>query len=201
MISGKVMTAEEVMGVVDRDRVFYDKSGGGVTFSGGEPLHQFEFLLTLCQLANQREYHVALDTTGYVQRDQLDMLVPHVDLFLYDLKCIDDDCHRELTGVSNQRVLRNLSFLSSLGQRIILRIPLLSGLNDDLQSVQALGKLAQDLVLSRLDLLPYHRLGEDKWTRLNRVSAPNSFTPPSASHIRSIQEVLEDFGLDVRISG
>ena len=126
------------MAEIDHDIAFYDESHGGVTFSGGEPLLQREFLGELLAACKARELHTAVDTSGFATWDTLDRIRPLTDLFLYDLKLIDDERHREFTGVTNQPILRNLRDLSALGHTIVIRIPIVPGINDDNESIQQL---------------------------------------------------------------
>ncbi len=135
-IVGREMTVEQVMAEIAPDTAFYDESHGGVTFSGGEPLLQRDFLLALLQACQARELHTAVDTSGFASWDTVDQIRPFTDLFLYDLKLIDDERHREFTGVTNQPILRNLQDLSALGHSIVIRIPIVPGLNDDDESIR-----------------------------------------------------------------
>ena len=123
-IVGREMTVAQVMAEIERDVAFYDESNGGVTFSGGEPLWQAGFLLALLQACQEKEIHTALDTCGFAPWEMLDAIREHVDLFMYDLKLMDDAKHRDFTGVSNELILKNLQALSQRGHDIVLRVPI-----------------------------------------------------------------------------
>ena len=164
---GKTMTADEVLQEVLADREFYRHSGGGLTISGGEPLTQFPFVLELARAAKQQGIAVALDTSGYAPYEQLEALLPWVELFLYDCKATGAERHRELTGVDNVRILDNLARLDAAGARIWLRCPLVPGLNDQPEHLAAIADLANRRPrIERITLHPYHALGRDKEQRM-----------------------------------
>lgn len=166
---GWEMTVEETMAEIERDRPFYEESGGGVTVSGGEPLAQPEFLGALLSACRAAGIHTALDTCGFAPWEVLDRIRGDVDLFLYDLKLLDDAKHRELTGVSNDLIVKNLRALSDRGHRIHLRVAIIPGVNDDDASLREIGAFASSLPhLDEIDILPYNRMGIDKYARLDR---------------------------------
>lgn len=196
---GREMTVTDVMAEIGRDVTFYDESGGGVTFSGGEPLAQPAFLHDVLQACKGRGVHTALDTCGYAAWEVLDRVRGYVDLFLYDLKLIDDARHRETTGASNRRILRNLWRLSRQDHRILLRVPLIPGINDDEESIRALGTFAANLPsLEGVDLLPYHSIGRDKYRRLGKDTVMPKVDPPTDEQVTQIARLLRKFGLEVR---
>ena len=145
-----------------RDRQLYETSGGGVTFSGGEPLAQdAEYLITLATALKRRGIHLALDTTGYAPWEKIESLLPLVDLWLYDLKLLDEDAHRRYTGVSNAQILHNVGRLSQTGARIWLRIPAVPGVNASEAQMRAMASFSHGNVeAQRVCLLPYHKLGQ-----------------------------------------
>jgi len=195
---GREMTIAEVMDEIQRDVPFYDASEGGVTFSGGEPLSQPDFLRALLTTCRRKGVHTCLDTCGYGSWPLLDELREDVDLFLYDLKLLDDDSHQEVTGVSNARILANLWGLSELGERIILRVPLIPGINDDEASVHAIGTLAVDLpALEGIELLPYHEIGRDKYERLGKRCPMPEVAPPRSERVEAVRDHLQSLGLHV----
>jgi pyruvate formate lyase activating enzyme len=201
-IVGQEMTVAQVMGEIERDIVFYDESGGGVTFSGGEPLLQRDFLLALLQACQEKEIHTTLDTCGFARWETLDSIRGYVDLFLYDLKLMDVARHREFTGVSNQVILHNLQALSRRGHEIILRVPIIPGINDDDENIHQVGTFAAALPhLNRVDILPYHQTGTEKYHRLNKVYGLSEVRPPSESRIAEIVEMIKGFGMQVKIGG
>ena len=162
-VCGRVMSVDAVMGEVLRDAVFYRTSGGGVTFTGGEPMLQFDFLKTLCAAARAAGVHVAVDTSGYAPWERFAELLPLVDLFLYDLKCMDPARHAELTGVPNELILGNLRRLDAAGAKFWIRCPLVPGLNDSDSDLAALRAFTSALRnMEKLEICPYHPLGLEK---------------------------------------
>ena len=154
-IVGKEMTVAQVMTEIERDVTFYDESGGGVTFSGGEPLLQRDFLCSLLMACKDRDIHTTLDTCGFVAWETLDRARRFVDLFLYDIKLMDDAKHREFTGVPNDQILNNLRMLSEQGHNVVLRLPIIPGVNDDEKNVRQTGEFATTLPgLNQVDILP-----------------------------------------------
>ena len=199
---GREVTVAEVMAEIEQDVAFYDQSGGGVTFSGGEPLVQRDFLLALLRACKEKEIHTAVDTCGFATWETLDSLREHVDLFLYDLKLMDNARHLKSTGVSNELILGNLHRLSTLGHDIILRMPIIPGINDDDENIRQTGALAAALpCLNRLDVLPYHRAGAEKCSRMNRVYGLPETRPPSDERMSRIVQILRGFGLQIKIGG
>jgi pyruvate formate lyase activating enzyme len=200
--TGREMSTEQVMVEILCDTAFYEQSGGGVTFSGGEPLFQQEFLMTLLQASKAHDIHTALDTCGYAPFEVFESLRSLVDLFLFDLKHMDDFTHRELTGVSNQQILENLLELSRLGHAIHLRIPLIPGHNDDDAHLHHMAHFAAGLPsLERVDLLPYHASGVEKYTRLNKTSLTSVLQPFSEARLNEIKATFQAFGLETNLGG
>ena len=179
-LAGQSMTVNDVLVEVMRDEPFYRRSGGGLTLSGGEPTAQFDFARALFREAGRRQLHTALDTAGFCSRECLDGLSPYVDLFLFDLKQMDGARHRALTGVSNERILDNLRRLDTTGREIWIRVPLIPTQNDDDANFQAIGRFVSTLKhVTRVEILPYHRLGESKYVRLGAECRMAGLKPPS----------------------
>jgi len=192
-LAGRPFTVAHVMAEIERDRPFYDESGGGVTFSGGEPLLQPEFLSELLRSCRALEIHTALDTCGYAPWVVLDRIREDVDLFLYDVKTLDDDRHRAFTGVSNLLILNNLRALSALGHSMVLRVPVIPGANDSAEDIRAIGALAADLPsVVRVELLPYHRIGIEKYGRLDRQYSLPEVRPPSPEQMAELSRILRE---------
>jgi pyruvate formate lyase activating enzyme len=201
-IAGREVTAAQAMAEIERDIAFYEESSGGVTFSGGEPLLQRDFLLALLQACKEKDIHTAVDTCGSSTWETLDSIREHVDLFLYDLKLMDDARHRKFTGVSNEVILRNLQALSQEEHNIILRVPIIPGINDDAENIHQTGAFAAALPhLNRVDLLPYHHIGVEKYNRFDKVYGLPQTGPPSDERMADIERTLREFGLLVRIGG
>ncbi len=199
---GREMTVSEVMAAIEKDVIFYDESGGGVTFSGGEPLMQPDFLSAALGECQAREIHTAVDTTGFAAPEILDRIAPDVDLFLYDLKIMDAEKHRVYTGVSNERILSNLERLAGQGRAIIVRVPLIPGVNDDEDNARALADFIASLPHPpQIDILPYHRAGSEKYARLGRVYELPDTSPPANSRLTAIEAILRDRELHVTIGG
>ncbi|MGB2963531.1 MAG: glycyl-radical enzyme activating protein [Anaerolineales bacterium] len=197
-IIGREMTADEVIKEVLQDQAFFDQSGGGVTFSGGEPLYQPDFLEALLKISKKNKLHTTLDTCGYAHRDVFLRLLPDIDLVLYDVKIIDDRLHQQYTGVSNNQVKENLSSLVMNDQIVIIRYPVLPGINDSEEQIRKLGEYIKGLKRKiRVDLLPYHELSRDKYRRLGRHFIPENWRTPSGKEMQKIQGNLSEFGLEV----
>jgi len=197
---GRSMTVAEVLREIMHDRLFHDGSGGGATVSGGEPFMQVPFLLGLLEACRSREIHTAVDTSGYVRQQDLLAAARLVDLFLYDVKTLDDDCHRRYTGVSNRLILDNLHALGQAHENIWVRVPLIPGVNDDPAGLEAVVRLAASVGgVRQVHLLPYHATGEAKYDRLGRKHA-DGFSPPAESAHQKVAG-LQDLGLPVFIGG
>jgi pyruvate formate lyase activating enzyme len=198
---GRSVSAGDVLAELEHDIPFFDESGGGVTFSGGEPLQQADFLHALLVGSKRLDLHTALDTSGYAPWRVLQDLMDHVDLFLYDLKCIDDARHRQYTGVSNSGILHNLAQLASAGKDVIVRIPIVPGINDDEAQVTAAGQFCTRLGIRRIDLLPYHASAGAKYRRLSMPYALDDTPSPTDEHMQHLTGTLTALGLDARIGG
>ena len=201
-IVGNEMTTEEVMKEIRKDVTFYHQSGGGATFSGGEPLLQHAFLLTLLQACQQEGIRTTVDTTGFTSAAVLKTIAEYVDLFLYDLKIVNDEKHRLLTGVSNQLILGNLQLLADLKKKVIVRVPLLPGLNDDEEAIRSLGEFVSTLTgISEINLLPYHRSGVEKYQRIGSEYQMASLAPPDQEKLQSVARTLHHYVPHVNIGG
>lgn len=201
-VVGETRTVDEVMREIRKDRIFYERSGGGVTFSGGEPLQQIEFLAGLLKECRKDDLHTVVDTSGHAPYERLEEIRDTVDLFFYDLKHLDPEKHREMTGVSNEIILDNLRRLSETGSRIQIRVPVVRGVNDDTGHTGRMAEFLGSLPGIRdISLLPYHSMGNQKYKNLD-VSCPNpEAEPPSEAAMAGIRAVLEDRGFRVRIGG
>jgi pyruvate formate lyase activating enzyme len=178
---GRQMNVEEVMAEVLMDRVFYEESAGGVTFSGGEPFMQPRFLRSLLEACRAEGIHTAVDTSGYVAKEDLLSAAPLVDLFLYDLKIMDDRLHRQWTGVSNAVILENLSALGSVHSNIWIRMPLIPGSNDAGEQVEAVARFAASVPgVCQVNLLPYHATAAHKWKSLGMSNYPEADRAPGS---------------------
>jgi pyruvate formate lyase activating enzyme len=200
-IVGREMSVEALLEEIEKDTDFYRESGGGVTFSGGEPFSQPEFLFDMVVASKGRNLHTTIDTCGLVSWDILRGVNPFVDLFLYDIKLMDEERHREYTGVSNRLILSNLQKLAETCP-VIVRVPLIPNINDDEENIRNMGEFLLNLkALEAIDLLPYHKLGVSKYKRLNKPYAIKDVTPPTPERIRTVQKALEEFGFRVTVGG
>ena len=198
-ISGQKMTVAEVMATIERDVPFYDQSGGGVTFSGGEPLLQPQFLTALLKECKTREIHTVVDTTGLASWETIDRLRGDVDLFLYDLKLIDDTRHRKFTGVSNHLILRNLERLAESGSQIFIRIPLIPGINDDAENLAQTAAFIAGLPnITGIELMGYHDIAAAKYEALGLAYPLPNTVPPTEAEMQAAASYFEEVGLNVR---
>ncbi len=184
---------------IEKDIIFYEESNGGVSFSGGEPLMQKDFLNELLINCKKNGLHTTLDTAGCVSKEIILEIAPNVDLFLYDLKLMDDKKHQKYTGISNKELLENLLLLSEMKCNIIVRIPIIPTVNDSEEDIVDFGKFIQKLNIIRVDLLPYHSIGEEKYKKLKKVNRMKEIIPPSKERIDEIKKQLESFDLNVSI--
>jgi pyruvate formate lyase activating enzyme len=201
-MAGRELTVNQVMAEIEKDTAFYDESFGGVTFSGGEPLAQPDFLFALLKACRDRQIHTALDTSGFSTWNVLDRIRHHVDVFLFDLKLMDDEKHRRVTGVSNRTILENLLALSSEGHRIRIRLPVIPGITDDEDNVSAIGVFAAGLPsMPQIDLLPYHHSAAGKYERLGKGYLLPDTRPPAADSMARLADLLRRSGLTVNVEG
>lgn len=199
---GKELSCIEVMDVIEKDRSFYDQSRGGVTLSGGEPLDQADFAKALLEMCCAAGIHTALDTSGFAPWDTIDALRSHVDLFLYDLKIIDDTKHQMHVGVSNQPILDNLNRLDENGHTIILRIPIVPGVTDDEENIEAIVNVAKSLSnVRQIDILPYHHIAAEKYDRLQLKYQLSDCRPPKSDHMVTVKSLIEKANIRVSIGG
>jgi len=199
---GPGVKAEAVAREVSKDRVFYDKTGGGVTLSGGEPMMQPDFLRELIHICKGSGIHTALDTSGYAPRVEYDKLEGTVDLFLFDIKLIDDRDHRRFTGVSNRVIHENLGRLCDRGERIWIRIPLIPGITDGDREIDSIVAFLRDYdKVNRVCLLPYNRMGEDKFRRMGLQYRPGRLKTQSNSTVERIRDRFINAGFDVSVGG
>ena len=201
-VAGRSMETSEVMTEIRKDRVFFEESGGGVTFSGGEPLGQPGFLVELLQECRLQGIHSAVDTCGLASWQDLRSAADCTDLFLFDLKHLDDRTHRRFTGVSNAPILENLRRLAGLHPRIWLRVPVIPAINDSAEHLRRIGELASRLPgVERVCLLPYHPLGEDKLRRMGLVSALIGAERTSRARLEDLVGLVEATGVPTGLGG
>lgn len=195
-LAGRKVSVLQVIEEVLKDRVFYKNSGGGLTVSGGEPLAQPDFTRVLLDHAQRFGIHTALDTSGYAPWDTLCRVLEFTDLVLYDLKHLDSETHKRLTGVSNELILENLGRLDETGKPIWIRLPLIPNCNDDEGNYHRIGEyLSQLKHIKRIDILRYHRLAESKYQNAGMDYRLNGLTTPEKKDVEKHREILAGYGL------
>ncbi|TKJ29932.1 glycyl-radical enzyme activating protein [bacterium (candidate division B38) B3_B38] len=202
-VIGREMSVGEVVKEIEKELIFYDQSAGGVTFTGGEPLMQPEFLGALVEECKARGIHTAVDTCGYAPFEVIQSISDKVDLFLYDLKIMDDEKHRQYTGASNKAILDNLRRLAAQGSTAVaVRLPLIPGVNDDSDNITKIAEFIASLrSIKDISLLPYHRAGSEKYRRLHRAYRLGKTQPPSGQQVEESKTILEERGLRVKVGG
>ncbi len=199
-VVGRKVSVEEVLGEIEKDRVFYEKSGGGVTFSGGEPLGQLPFLSLLLKACKEKGYHTTLDTAGVASTAQLLLIIPFVDLFLYDIKHLDARKHQRYTGMGNEGILANLQVLKKNGCPVLVRFPLIPTINDG-EHVEELGKYLVRTGFNEISVLPYHRIAEGKYARLRKKKHLPEGLAITEEEIERAKRTLRQTGLHVLSEG
>ncbi len=196
------ISVEECLADVLKDKRYYERSGGGVTISGGEPMSQFEFTLALAKACKAEGIHVGLDTTGFAPWEHYQEILPYVDLFLFDLKHMDSKRSEALVGVPNELILSNARKLAAAGARFQIRFPIIPKLNDTEQNIRATAEFCCEIkdAIDVVQLLPYHRAGESKYTRLGRPYRIKNVDPPSNEVMQAHLKVFTDLGLPAQIS-
>ncbi|HEX9091928.1 MAG TPA: glycyl-radical enzyme activating protein, partial [Anaerolineales bacterium] len=191
---GRVVQVQDLMAEIERDMVFYNQSGGGVTFTGGEPLMQREFLRALLACCKTLGVHTAVDTSGYATWEGLESIYPLTDLFLYDLKFADETRHKKYTSVSNNLILENLQKLSAIKANILVRIPLIPGINDDDVNIRSSATLLKYLpCLTGVELMPYHEIGLAKYQAMGMNYQLESTHPAKKEKIEEVERILAEY--------
>ena len=202
VMSGREMTAAEVMDEVKRDTVFYRNSGGGMTLSGGEPLLQPEFSEALLLLAREADIHTCIDTSGCRAWSVIEPLLPLTDLVLYDLKTLSPEAHRELVGGSLEEIIENLKRICARSIPVRIRIPVVPGCTDAPENIAAIADLAKTLPsIEAIDLLRYHRLGESKYATIGLEYPLVGLEPPTEAEMRALAAIVEERGVRCTVSG
>jgi pyruvate formate lyase activating enzyme len=201
-IIGQQMSVTEVMTEIEKDRIFYDQSGGGVTFSGGEPLMQPEFLLALLSQCRLVGIHTAVDTTCYAEPQVIKDVLSKTDMLLCDLKHMNSSMHERYTGVGNDLILDNIRNLAEAGMKIIIRVPIIPGFNDDQTNIEQTARFAKTLKsVNRIDILPYNRGGLEKAVRLTNDFDLMQTQAPSDEEMKDIADKIRSHGFEVKIGG
>jgi pyruvate formate lyase activating enzyme len=202
-MSGHYESVSDLLKVIENERPFFDQSGGGVTFSGGEPLLHPEFLIEILDACGRLNIHRTMDTSGLASTQHLLEVARRTDLFLYDLKLMDSDRHKQWTGVGNRRILQNLQALAKTGAEIQIRIPLIKGVNSDEANIEATAVFVAALSGPRkaIRLLPYHNLAEGKSVKLGQAYDPDSMAAPDEVELARVIEQFAAHGLTATVGG
>jgi pyruvate formate lyase activating enzyme len=193
---GRDVEVQDLVDEVMRDRIFFDQSGGGVTFSGGEPLLQKPFVVEALAALKARGVHTALDTCGVAKEEDLLEAASLANLVLYDLKHMDDAAHRRWTGEGNATILSNLEALGRVHDNIWIRVPLIPGVNDGVENLEATAAFVQRIPgIRRVELLPYHATGAPKFQRLGRTYTLEGLEPPTRSRMTELEGIFKAHGI------
>jgi len=199
---GRYMSLEEVMEEVEKDFPFYQRSGGGMTVTGGEPLMQADFVRMLLKSCQEKGIHTAIETCGYAEWEDFKNVLEYVDLTLYDIKYMNSEKHRELMGVGNELILQNAKKVAKLGKDMVIRVPVIPDCNDSLENMEAIAKFARTLEgVEEIHLLPYHRLGESKYDRLGKSYKLKGVKPLDKESLSKQKKIIESYQLKVQVGG
>lgn len=203
-IIGRDVTVREVMETVEKDRTYYRRSGGGLTLSGGESLCQPEFAGALLRAAKERGIRTAMESMGCAPYETIEKILPYLDQYLLDIKHTNPAKHKEFTGRSNELMLENAKKIAASGMtELIIRVPVIPGFNDKIYEIESIARFAATLPgVRRIHLLPYHRLGQDKYEGLGREYLMGDVLPPTGEQMQRLQEAaIRVSGLDCQIGG
>ncbi len=200
---GKEMPVAEVMEEIEKDLVFMNESGGGVTFSGGEPLFQPQFLEETLRECRRKDIHTTLDTSGYASRETIERILPYTSLFLYDIKHMDDELHKRYMNQSNSPILENLRFISERGGQVIIRFPVVEKINDHRENLDQLSLFLKSLPnpVKEIDLLPYHRIGNGKYAKFGKENLLGSMPDYPKERLQEIGDFFKGQGFAVKTGG
>ena len=202
VLYGKQMNVDEVFDAVNRDKIFYQASGGGVTVSGGEALLQPQFVRDLFEQCHRAGIHTCIETSGYAAESAFRQVLPYTDYVLYDLKHLNSEKHRRYTGKPNSLILSNARTVAASGVETLFRMPLIPGINDDMQNIRETADFLQGLGNNalRIELMPYHRLGKGKYEALDRQYLLPEVRSPEPEHLESIKKIFRDNGIICMVS-
>ncbi len=195
------MNVAKVWDAVKRDKIFYENSGGGVTVSGGEPLLHASFIRELFWLSHQERIDTCIETCGMVNQEALVEVIPVSDHFLFDLKLMDSEAHRNYTGQSNEQILRNAALLVNSGRDVVFRQPLIPGINDSIGNIEATARFLKGLGRkAMLEIMPYHRMGQSKYKTLNMQYGMNGVGAVDDEQVKTVQKAYIEWGLNCTVS-
>ena len=202
-MSGKVMSVSEIMDIIEKERIFFDQSGGGVTFSGGEPLVHTKMLIELLDECQKKGIHTAIDTAGNVSTETILKVAQKTDLFLYDVKMMDSLLHKKWIGSGNEQILHNLKLLADTGAHIIIRIPLIGGVNDTDENIEKTARFISELAgdIKEVHLLPYHAIAQNKYMKLGKLEDFETLQEPDKETLTRAIHIFGSFGIKAGIGG
>jgi len=200
-IAGKEYSIDDIVKIVLKDKIFYEESKGGVTLSGGEPVMQIDCVEELLKRLKQENIHTSVDTSGIMPFNYYERIYKYTDLFLYDIKIIDEEKHKMFTGVSNSIILDNLRKLSKIHNNINIRLPIIEGVNADDEHINALINLIRGLGIKDINLLPYHDISRHKYKKLDMEYDGQEMSVPTSEKMENFKLRLEDEGYTVKIGG
>lgn len=201
-IIGRDVTVEEVMDEIKKDLPYYRRSGGGVTLSGGEALLQPEFAIELLKSCQEYGINTAIESAGFASFDVISRYLPYIDTFLMDIKHMDSRKHEEFTGQPNSMILANARRIAEAGANLIIRVPVVPGFNHTKEEIRAIATFAGSLPgVKELHLLPYHRLGQDKYEGLGRTYTLAQLDPPTNDTMNELRKAVQESGLKCQIGG
>ncbi|MBG7631020.1 MAG: glycyl-radical enzyme activating protein [Bacteroidetes bacterium] len=200
---GQEVSIKALMKKIDNEAIFFDQSGGGVTFSGGEPLMHAEYLLEALKECGKRMVHRVVDTTAFANQEIVLEVAKHTELFLIDLKVMDAKKHKEFTGVSNEKILSNITELAKTSCELIFRIPLIKGVNTSSENIKKTALFINALEGNRrvVNLLPYHNISENKHVKLGDSNKFTVFEAPDNNEILTIISIFENYGISATVGG
>ena len=201
-IVGQDVTVGEIIDIVERDRIYYRRSGGGLTLSGGESLTQPDFAVALLKTAKERGINTAMESTGFADFSVISRYLPYLDLYLMDIKHMNSAKHKEFTSQPNELILENAKKITDAGARLIVRTPVIPTFNATKEEIGEIAKFASSLKgVTQMHILPYHRIGTDKYKGLNRDYSLTGIEPPSKELMNELLEVVNSYGLKGQIGG
>jgi pyruvate formate lyase activating enzyme len=202
-MSGKAESIDDLLNIIKREQIYFDNSGGGVTFSGGEPLMHHRFLIKLLDACGKEGIHRTVDTCGYITSEILLKVAKRTDHFLYDLKLMDPEKHKIYTGVSNKRILENLTLLAKTDASINIRIPLIMGINADDENLKKSAEFIRSLPGEEktVNLLPHHNIAQKKYDKLGQIMNFERMREPTKSEQKHALSIFESYGLSAEIGG
>lgn len=200
-ISGRQVEVAELIEEIKKDSIYYSQSGGGVTLSGGETLLQPDFAAELLKECKNHGWNTAIETANFASRSAVEKVMPYTDLFLADLKIYNSKKHEYYTGQGNERIIENIKFIAQSGKNIIIRIPIIPSVNDDVENMYNVVKFANTIGIKEINLLPYHRLGINKYSYLGYDYSLKEILPPPKEKMQELKKIVENAHIKCKIGG